>query len=316
MLQFALWRIAGLWWTLFAASLVIFIVIEVLPGDPAQVMLGMSGDAQSLGALREQLGLNAPVAQRYLTWATGMLHGDFGVSYTYSVPVADLLRERLTVSLPLAAIALALATVLGLPLGVLAARFRGRLSEAGLMAGLQVGVALPNFWLALLLIYVFSISLRWLPAGGFAGWEKGLWAGLSSLLLPAVALALPQAAILARIMRSALLDVMHEDYIRTARAKGLSRQATLWRHGVRNAMIPVLTVLGLQFSFLIAGAVIIESVFYLPGLGRLVFQAISQRDLITVKSTVMLLVTATVLVAFFVDLAYAAIDPRLRKAPR
>ena len=181
------------------------------------------------------------------------------------------------------------------------------------MGATQVGVAIPNFWFAMLLVVVFSINLRWFSAGGFPGWDEGLFVGLKALTLPAISLALPQASILARVMRSALIDTMDEDFVRTARAKGLSKRQAMWRHALRNAMIPVLTIIGLQFSFLIAGAIIIENVFFLPGLGRLVFQSISQRDLIVVESVVMLLVFAVVIVTFIVDLTYAAVDPRLRE---
>ena len=183
------------------------------------------------------------------------------------------------------------------------------------MGAAQVGVAVPNFWFALLLVYVFAVWLRLVPAGGFPGWSAGVWPALKALILPAIALALPQAAILARVTRSALLEVLGEDIIRTARAKGLPRRTVLWRHALRNAMIPVLTILGLQFAFLLAGTIIIENVFYLPGLGRLVFQAITQRDLIVVESVVMLLVAAVIVVNLLVDLSYALVDPRLRIAP-
>jgi len=176
----------------------------------------------------------------------------------------------------------------------------------------QLGIAIPNFWFAMLMVLVFAINLRWFSAGGFPGWDTGLLVGLKALLLPAISLALPQASILARVMRSALLDTLDEDFIRTARAKGLSVGQTLRRHALRNAMIPVLTIIGLQFSFLLAGAIIIENVFFLPGLGRLVFQSISQRDLIVVESVVMLLVFVVVVVNFAVDMAYGAVDPRLR----
>jgi peptide/nickel transport system permease protein len=170
----------------------------------------------------------------------------------------------------------------------------------------------PNFWFALLLVYLFAVWLRWVPAGGFPGWGAGLGPALKALALPAVALALPQAAILARVTRSALVEVLGEDFIRTARAKGLPWRAVLWRHALRNALIPVVTIMGLQFSFLLAGTVIIENVFYLPGLGRLVFQAITQRDLIVVESVVMLLVASVIAVNLVVDLSYALVDPRLR----
>ncbi|MTI17005.1 ABC transporter permease [Rhodobacteraceae bacterium RKSG542] len=313
MLLYGIMRFAGLLATLFAASLVLFLILEVIPGDPAELMLGMNAQEDTLAALREQLGLNAPAFTRYIDWVTGMFSGDFGISYTYSVPVSDLIGDRVLVSLPLALIALVLSTVIAIPVGVLSAKYRGKALDTGIMAGAQIGIAIPNFWFAILLVFVFSITLRLLPSGGFPGWEAGVWPALKSLILPAVALALPQAAILARVMRSSLVEVLHEDYIRTARAKGLSKRSTLWLHGVRNALIPVLTILGLQFSFLIAGTVIIENVFYLPGLGRLIFQAITQRDLIVVKSAVMLLVASAVFVTFLVDLAYAAIDPRLRR---
>ncbi|WP_444928421.1 ABC transporter permease (plasmid) [Microbulbifer sp. SSSA002] len=313
MLWFAFLRLIGLLTTLLAASLVIFVVLEVIPGDPAEVMLGLNAQPDTLAALRAELGLNAPVTTRYINWVLGMLQGDFGISYTYSVPVAELIGERIQISLPLATGALILSTIIAIPIGVYSARYHGKLIDTGIMSVAQIGIAIPNFWIAILLVYVFAIVLRVLPSGGFPGWEVSFFGSLQALILPVVALALPQASILARVMRSALLDVLHEDYIRTARAKGLSNKATLWRHGVRNALIPVLTILGLQFSFLIAGTVIIENLFYLPGLGRLIFQGITQRDLIVVKSSVMLLVALTIFVTFLVDIAYAAIDPRLRR---
>ena len=305
-------RLLALVLTLLAASLVVFLVLEILPGDPAAVMLGVGAQPDTLAALRAELGLDRPAVVRYFAWLGGLLTGDLGRSYTYGVPVAELVRERLAVSLPLAGMALALATLIGVPVGVAAAARRGRPADLGIMAATQLGVAIPNFWFAILLILLFSVQLRWLPAGGFAGWDNGLWPGLRSLLLPAVALALPQAAILARVTRSAVLESLGEDYVRTARAKGLPKRTALWRHAVPNALIPVVTIMGLQFSFLLAGTIIIEQVFYLPGLGRLIFQAIAQRDLIVVRSLVVLLAGAVVVVNFAVDLAYLWLDPRLR----
>jgi peptide/nickel transport system permease protein len=305
-------RFIALFLTLVVASAVVFSVLEILPGDPAEVILGTEARPDTLAALRAKLGLNQPAPVRYAEWVGGMLHGDLGTSYTYSVPVTQLVGQRIWVSIPLAVLALLLSTVIAIPVGVVAATNRNRPLDFGIMGLSQIGVALPNFWFALLLVYVFAIGLRWLPSGGFPGWSAGIWPAFRALILPAVALALPQAAILARVTRSALLDVLDEDFIRTARAKGLTQRATVWRHGVRNAMIPVLTILGLQFSFLIAGTVIIENVFYLPGLGRLVFQAITQRDLIVVRSVVLLIVAAVVAVTFLVDIAYALVDPRLK----
>lgn len=298
--------------TLVFASMVVFAMLEIVPGDPARVMLGMNASEDAIQALREQMGLNQPLLMRYLAWLGGLLTGDFGRSYTYSVPVIDLVKERLVVSLPLALIALFLSTVIAIPVGLFAAARRGRASDTTIMGATQLGVAIPNFWFALLLVYIFAVGLKLVPAGGFPGWGAGIWPALKALILPAIALALPQAAILARVTRSALLDVLNEDYIRTARAKGLPTRKVMWRHALRNAMIPVLTIMGLQFSFLLAGTIIIENVFYLPGLGRLIFQAITQRDLIVVESVVMLLCATVILVNLLVDLSYAVVDPRLR----
>lgn len=306
-------RFAALLLSLVAASVVIFFVLEVLPGDPASFMLGINARPDTVAALRDQLGLNGAPLDRYLQWMLGLLHGDFGVSYTYRVPVAQLIGQRLQVSLPLTLYALILSTVIAFPVGILAAARRNSPTDVAVMGGAQLGVAVPNFWFAMLLVLLFSTTLHWFGAGGFPGWDEGVLEGIKALTLPAIALALPQASILARVMRSALLDTLGEDYIRSARAKGLTRSQALWRHALRNALIPVLTILGLQFSFLLAGAIIIENVFYLPGLGSLAFKSITSRDLIVVKGVVMLLVFAVVLVTFLVDVTYALVDPRLRR---
>ena len=312
MLHYLMKRLLSLAISLAVASLVIFLALEVVPGDPAAYMLGLNAQEDTLAALRDELGLNGSVAQRYLSWVGGMLQGDFGTSYTYRTPVADMIGDRLWISLPLALYALTLSTLIAFPAGIWAASKRGSPVDVAVMGVTQLGVAIPNFWFAMLMVLVFAINLRWFSAGGFAGWDAGLLPGLKSLTLPAIALALPQASILARVMRSSLLDTLSEDFIRTARAKGLSKRQALRRHALRNALIPVLTIIGLQFSFLLAGAIIIENVFFLPGLGRLVFQSISARDLIVVESVVMLLVFAVILVNFIVDLTYALVDPRLR----
>lgn len=312
MLRYVLKRLASLGLSLAVASLIIFAVIEVAPGDPASFMLGINAQPETLAALRAELGLDMPKVQRYLNWVGGMLTGDFGTSYTYRTPVSQMVADRIGVSVPLALYALILSMVIAFPAGVFAAARRGQAGDLGVMGATQLGVALPNFWFAIMLVLIFAINLRWFPAGGFAGWDKGLLPALTSLTLPAIALALPQAAILTRVMRSALLDVLGEDFMRTARAKGLTHRQTIWRHGLRNAMIPVLTIIGLQFSFLFAGTIIIEQVFYLPGLGRLIFQSISARDLIVVESVVMLVVFGVIVINFLVDLAYAIVDPRLR----
>ncbi|MGB1082573.1 MAG: ABC transporter permease [Alphaproteobacteria bacterium] len=313
MIGFALNRLVSLLASLLVASLVVFAAVEIVPGDPARFMLGINAQPDTVAALRAELGLDRSLVERYLSWVGGLFTGDLGVSYTYRSPVSEIVAERLQVSLPLAVYALVLTVVIAFPVGMIAAGSRGGAVDTLFTGATQLGIAVPNFWFALLLILLFSVNLGWFSAGGFPGWEAGLLPGLQALTLPAIALALPQASILARVLRSSLIDTLSDDYIRTARAKGLSAGQALRRHALRNAMIPVFTIIGLQFSFLIAGAVIIENVFFLPGLGRLVLQAITQRDLIVVESVVMLLVLAVILVNFVVELAYAWIDPRLRK---
>ena len=312
MLLFLLKRMVTLLATLVVASMVVFWVLEVLPGDAAQVMMGPDASPEAVQALAAQLGLDRPPLARYRLWVAGMLSGDLGNSYAYSSPVLALVLERLTVTVPLAVMAMLLTTALALTVGIYAASRHNRLGDVGLMGLTQVGIAVPNFWFAILLILLFSVHLHWFSAGGFPGWGEGVGQALKSLMLPAISLAVVQAAILARITRSAVLDVLREDFVRTARAKGLSQRATLWGHVLRNAMIPVITVMGLQFANLLAGTIVVENVFYLPGLGRLIFQSIANRDLIVVRNCVMLLAAMVIVVNFAVDVLYAVIDPRVK----
>jgi peptide/nickel transport system permease protein len=304
--------------TLAVASLVVFAVLELLPGNAAEVILGESATPESVATLTAKLGLDRPAPTRYTEWVGGLLQGRTAHSLSYDTPTAELIAERMRVTLPLAVLAMAVTVVLALVLGLYAASRHNRLGDVGVMAASQVGIAIPNFWFAILLILLFAVHLQWVSAGGFPGWTEdeggGLWQGLQALLLPAVALALVQAAILARVTRSAVIEVMREDYVRTARAKGLSKRQALWHHVLRNAMIPVLTIAGLQFANLITGTIVVENVFVLPGIGRLVFQAIANRDLIVVRDVVMLLAAVVVVVNFVVDVLYAVVDPRLRVA--
>lgn len=298
--------------TMWAASVVIFAVQGALPGNAAQVMLGESATPEAVQALSLKLGLDQPAAVRYGRWIAGLASGDMGTSVAYDTPIAELIGERLAVTAPLAAMAMLLTTVIALTAGVYAASRHDRLGDIGVMTASQIGIAIPNFWFAILLILVFSVKLRWFSAGGFPGWAEDPWQGFKALILPAVALAVVQAAILARITRSAVLEVMREDFVRSARAKGLNRRQVLWRHVLRNALVPVLTVMGLQFANLLTGTVIVENVFALPGLGRLVFQAIANRDLVVVQDVVMLLAAAVIVINLVVDLLYVVVDPRLR----
>ena len=307
-------RFAALTLSLLVASIIIFVLLQVAPGDPAQVMMGMSASPEQLANLHHQMGLDRPPVERYFTWIGDLIQGDFGTSFTYHVPVATLIAERLTITLPLVAYAMALALAIGLPLGLLAGTRADTAVDRIISAVTQLVVALPNFWLAMLLILIFAVSLRWFSAGGFPGWDNGIWIGLKALTLPALALAAPQAAVLARVLRGALLEAMDEFYIRTARAKGYSRGQAMLRHAAPNAAIPVIGIIGLQIPFLLAGGVLVETVFSLPGLGRLVVQAINQRDLLVVQGLMVVLVFAVVVTAFVVDIAYVMVDPRLNRA--
>ncbi|CAN5426583.1 ABC transporter permease [soil metagenome] len=297
--------------TLVGASLIIFIVLDALPGSAANVLTGADASPEAVRAMTVKLGLDQSLTHRYLTWISGLAVGDLGNSYSYGTSVADLISERLALTVPLALMAMLITVVLALAAGMYTAANHNRLGDVGVMALTQFGIAIPNFWFAILLIILFSVKLQWLSAGGFAGWDD-LFAGIRSLLLPAISLAVVQAAILSRVIRSAVLEVMREDFVRTARAKGLTRREVLWKHVLRNAMIPVMTVMGLQFSNLLAGTIVIENVFYLPGLGRLIFQSISNRDLIVVQNCVLFLAGMVVVVNFVVDVLYAVIDPRIK----
>lgn len=298
--------------TLMAASVVVFFVLEVLPGNAAEMRMGTDASPEALQALTQELGLDKNAMHRYGAWMAGLFQGDMGISSSYDSPVNSLILERLTLTMPLAIIAMLIATALALAAGVLAASQHQKWGDTALMGLAQIGIAVPNFWFAILLILLFSVYLQWLPAGGFPGWEEGIAGAMKALVLPALSLAVVQAAVLARITRSALLEVLQQDFIRTARAKGLSRNAVLWCHALRNALIPVITVMGLQFSSLLAGTIVIENVFYLPGLGQLIFQSIANRDLVVVRNCVLLLATMAIVVNFVVDICYHLIDPRIQ----
>ncbi len=313
---FVLRRLLSFVLTLLATSAVVFAVLELLPGNAAQVILGETATPESIAAMEEKLGLNQPAATRYLNWMGGMLQGQTGLSISYDTPTGQLMAERMQVTLPLAVMAMGLTVALALALGIYAASQQNKAGDVGVMTLSQLGLALPNFWLAILLILLFAVHLEWVSAGGFPGWSEddggGVFEGIKALLLPAMALAAVQTAILTRVTRSAVLDTLREDFVRTARAKGLSRRQVLWGHVLRNAMIPVLTVMGLQFGNLITSAIVIENVFVLPGIGRLIFQAIANRDLIVVRDVVMLLSALVILINFCIDVLYAWIDPRLK----
>lgn len=308
---FLLKRFLTLLATLAATSAIIFAVLEILPGDPALLVLGIDASDEQLAVFRQQYGLDRPVADRYLDWLAHLAHGDFGTSYAYKTPVWPLIAERLALTYPLALAAMLLTILLALGMGVYAASQHNKPGDLAVMGLSQLGISIPNFWFGLLLILLFAVNLGWVSAGGFPGWAEPA-AAMKSLILPSISLAVVQAAILARITRSSVLEVLREDFVRTARAKGLTRRAALWGHVLRNALIPVVTVIGLQFGNLLTGTIVVEQVFALPGLGRLIFQAISNRDIEVVKAAVILLAFTVVTVNFIVDILYAVIDPRLK----
>jgi peptide/nickel transport system permease protein len=298
--------------TLLFVSLLVFVVVRILPGDPAILMLGIDASPDTVTRLRASMGLDRPLPVQYFEWIGGALRGNLGRSIQYDVPVAGLILSRLSVTIPLTLMAAALMAFAAVPLGVYAATRHRRWGDYLTMTLSQFGIAVPAFWAGLLLVLLFSVRLGWFASGGFDGWGQGVGAALKSLLLPAVALGLFQFAVLARTTRSAVLEVLREEYVKTARAKGVSERAVLFRHALRNAMIPILTVAGVQLGQLMAGSIILESVFYLPGLGRLALGAISARDLPVVQGVVLFVASVIVMVNAAVDVLYGLLDPRIR----
>jgi peptide/nickel transport system permease protein len=300
--------------SLAVSSVLVFAFMAVLPGDPARVALGVNASDQAVAELRRQFGLDRPLPTQYFDWLGGLLHGDLGTSYVSKVAIGPQVFDRLQVTMWLVVAGMVIALVVAVPAGtVMAARHR-KISGFALSAVSQVGVAVPAFLAGILLIVVFAVKLGWLPANGWTPPAQDPGMFLKQLILPALSLGLVQGAVLTRYVRSAVLDVLREDYLRTARAKGLRPFQALWRHGLRNAAVPVVTVLGLQLATLLIGAVVVERVFVIPGLGSLLLDGVSNRDLLLVQDVVMVLVLAVLLVNFIVDLLYVALDPRLRTA--
>jgi peptide/nickel transport system permease protein len=314
MLLRVLERAAILVASLVVSSILVFAFMAVLPGDPARTALGVQATEEAVAQLRQQYGLDRPLPVQYLDWVGGLARGDLGTSYISKALIAPQVSDRLQVTLWLVVTSMVLALVLAVPAGVLMAVRHRRLSGVVLSAVSQIGVAVPAFLAGILLITLFAVRLGWLPANGWTAPAEDPGMFLRQLTLPALSLGLVQAAVLTRYVRSAVLDVLREDYLRTARAKGLTPYRALLRHGLRNAAVPVVTVLGLQLATLLIGAVVVERVFVVPGLGSLLLDAVSTRDLLVVQDVVMLLVVAVLVVNFVVDVLYVLIDPRLRRA--
>jgi len=307
-------RIAILIGSLVVSSILVFLLLRLLPGDIAQAKLGIDGSPEAVEALREQYGLNRPLVVQYLDWLGGALRGDLGTSFISEVSVTDELQRKATVTLPLIGASATLAVLFAIPLGMLAAlRFR-KWDGIAISATSQFGIAVPAFWVGVILITVFAVQLGWLPAGGFpdGGWADTP-AAIRSMMLPATTLALAQGAMLMRFARSATIDVLQQDYFRTARATGLTRAQALRVHGVRNALIPVVSVLGMQISTLIVGAIVVENVFALPGIGRMLLQDVAIRDYTKVMGTVLATTALVFTVSFLIDLVLGWLNPRARQ---
>lgn len=298
--------------TLWLASTLTYLALLVIPGDPARLILGLEARPEAVAAVRSQLGLDQPPFTRYLRWLGQLVTLDLGESITYGLPVTHLLRERLAVTVPMAAMALGVALSLGVPSGLVAAVRRGSFADAAVSFLAQLGMATPSFWLGIFLMVVFAVRLQWFPAGGFVPWSQDVATAFLSLILPAVAVGVAKAASLARVVRTAVLETLAADYVRTAHAKGLTPGRVLWRHALRNALVSVFTVLGNELIQLLAGSMVVESVFALPGLGTLALTAVYNRDLPLVQGIVVTLATTVLAVSFLLDVAYGWLDPRIR----
>ncbi|MGW0200247.1 ABC transporter permease [Nonomuraea sp. NPDC003201] len=305
-------RLAVLVASTAVAGVVVFAFMAMLPGDPAEVALGVNATPDAVAALRKQFGTDRPPVVQFFDWFGGLLHGDFGTSYVTSSPIGPQISDRLGVTAVLVLGGMLVALVIAVPLGTFAAVHHHNPLGAAISALSQVGIAIPAFLAGILLVFVFAVQAQALPSGGYVPIAENPAQWLLSLLLPWLSLGLVQGAVLTRYVRSAVLDVMREDYLRTARAKGRGSTGALWRHGLRNASIPVVTVLGLQLATLLIGAVVVERVFVIPGLGDLLLNGVAGRDLLLVQGVVMVLVAAVLLINFVVDLAYRVLDPRLR----
>jgi len=302
--------------SLLGASILIFLVCQALPGDPARILLGDGASASQIAAKAHELGTDRPLFVRYLGWMTGMVTGDFGRSYASGVPVATLIAPTLPVTAWLALFSLLLAALIALPLGMVAALRRRRWDGYAVSGAAQVGMAVPAFWAGILLSILFGVTLRLLPPNGYVPLSRDPFGWARSLVLPVVSLALVQAAVLIRYVRSAFIEVLSEDYYRTARAVGWRQGPALLRHGLRNAALSLVTVLGLQLASILVGAIVIEQVFVLPGLGSLLLTYVRQKDVMVIQGVVMLLVLAVLLINALVEVSYVLIDPRLRTAER
>ncbi len=314
MFYYIIKRLIAMLPVLVLVSLIVFTITHLTPGDPALIMLGEEATPQALTALRHELGLDQPLPVQYLVWLSHVLRGDLGRSIRTNQPVSEAIMQRLPVTLELTILAMLISMMAAIPAGIISATRRNSASDLISTTLALLGISMPSFFLAILLIFVFSLKARWLPPMGYTPFQKGVWENLRGMILPAITLGTAAMAIVARLTRSTLLEALQQDYIRTARAKGLREQAVIYSHALKNAMIPIMTILGLQIGFLLGGAVITETIFALPGVGRLVVASIFERDFPLVQGVVLFLALMHLVVNLIVDLLYAYLDPRIRMA--
>lgn len=298
--------------TLLIVSLAIFFIFNILPGSPAQAILGVDADEQQIKMLENELGLDRPLTTQYVDWVKGVIQGDFGLSYKYRMPIDEVIQNRAPVSFSLAIYALALTIFIGLPLGIFIAKTNGKWSSTILSMATQLGISTPSFWLGFILIFIFAVQLSWFPTFGYVSWSEDFFGALRSFFLPALAIAIGNIAIVIRYLKSSVIDQLKQDYVRTAKVKGLSKNEIIYTHVLKNALLPVITILGLITADTLGGTIIIENVFSLPGLGSLLTASIDSRDFPLIQSLIFMISIIVIVMNFIVDLLYQVIDPRIR----
>ncbi|MEQ6388020.1 ABC transporter permease [Bacillaceae bacterium S4-13-58] len=311
-MRYAFSKLATFLLTMLLLSFIIFFVFQLLPGNPAHIILGLDADEQQIQQLEERLGLDRPAHERYISWITGVFTGNLGESLRYQLPVSEILADRIPVTFSLALLSLIMTIVISIPLGILIARTNGKWFSDILSIFTQLGIAIPSFWFGFILILVFGVLLEIFPTFGYVPWSEDFFRALQSFFLPALAIAIGNIAVVIRYLRNTILDQTKLDYVRTARCKGISEKAIVYGHILRNALIPVLTIMGLIIADTLGGSIIIENVFALPGLGNLLIQSISSRDFPLVQSMVLLIAVIVITINFIVDLLYMVVDPRIR----
>lgn len=305
-------RVLSLVPILFIVSIMIFMIIHLTPGDPAAVMLGDTATSEQVEALRNELGLNATIYQQYFNWITGIFQGDLGYSYFMKQSVTMAIITHLGPTVSLAVMAQIMAIAIGIPFGIIAANRKGSLTDQSIMGLSLMGISVPSFLLALFLILLFGVQMQWLPVAGYEPVSEGLWIHLKFLIMPVIALGSMQIALIARMTRNSMLEVLNTDYIKTARSKGIKERRVVYKHALRNAFLPILTIIGQSFAVLVAGAAVVETVFNIPGIGQLIINSIERRDFAVIQGIVLFVALVYVLINLVVDLLYGVIDPRVR----